>query len=207
MSDYQRIIVNLLALAGVAIIAMAYWTAEAAKANPLSCYVEASGGASVASTGVSDGGTSIDLGSEGGLIGAGGGCDLRLGKDAIIGGLVRGDVGSNTFKADGESAKFGNSGMIALRGGIYLNDSVLAYAIIGGMIQKLDISTVGNTDFSGLVYGAGVEMVVDRLPVDLFAEINRYSPSNEVIDGAIVDPEYTIFRVGIRYRFYGALGR
>lgn len=183
-------------------------TASAAKAN-VSCYAEASAGKNVTATRVSDEIEGpVTLAADGLTGGLGFGCDAQLGDFSgfgapVIGFLARYDW-ADLKTAIGTDGKFSTDGMwsAAARAGIKINPSVLVYGLAG--VAGTELSYPGlETDPTGILLGAGLEIDIAVKNLTLFAEYNNIAwDKSKSTDGvAQLRPDTDVFRVGLRLKF------
>lgn len=180
----------------------------AAKAG-VSCYAEASAGKNITATRVSDElDGPVTLAADGLTGGLGFGCDAALSEMAgfgspVIGFLARYDW-SDLKSAMGPDGKMSSDGMwsVAARAGIKINPSVLVYGLAG--IAGTELSYPGlETDPTGILLGAGMELDLAVKNLSLFAEYNHvaWDKLKSEDNSALVRPDTDVFRVGLRLKF------
>lgn len=165
----------------------------AAKAG-VACYGEASAGKSLTATEL--GGTDVAVSAEGLLGGVGIGCDLSVGP-AVIGILARYDL----MDVDTAIATSDQMWSVAARAGVKINPGTLIYGLAG--ISGTELTFAGlETDPTGILLGAGLEIEIAQTNLKLFAEYNRIMWDETKVNGStLLEPQSDVFRVGARYSF------
>lgn len=167
--------------------------AGAARAG-VACYGEASAGKSLTATEL--GGTDVSLSAEGLLGGVGIGCDVSVGP-AVIGILARYDL----MDVDTAIATSDQMWSVAIRAGVKINPGTLVYGI--GGVAGTELTYAGlETDPTGILLGAGLEIDIAQSNLKLFAEFNRIIWDETKVNGStLLEPQSDVFRVGARYSF------
>lgn len=167
-----------------------------------SCYIEGSAGQNISAVKTSAG---VDL-STSGLVGGGAiGCDWKL-SGFVIGGFGRYEFSS----ADGSIAalKLDTEGQwtAALRAGMMINPSVLAYGFVGYSGSAIDLSGFADDATRGIAFGAGAEIQlwIPQLSAKLEYQQTRFSDET-IMPGLKAEPVSHIARVGLVYRFTGSV--
>lgn len=174
-----------------------------AQAQNISCNLEGSVGAGVASTGFADLGTKLDLGSSGGLIGLGGGCDLR--NDGWVVGLLGRysflDVSGTIF---GAKINHDNLWEGAIRLGRDIGP-VTPYVLAGWSITDVKAKEIDFTkQANGLLLGGGIDLAINANLL-LRAEYAWHAFETFRIDTTKIDSDLHVARLALVFRLGGDL--
>lgn len=177
---------------------------EPAKSH-VRCNVEVSGGIASGTTSIQIG-PGLDVGQDGGLAGAGLGCDLYLDKPFLVGIMARYSVSDIDGNLLGATFETDNIWEVAFRAGVYLNQSVLLYGLVG--VTGADIKvTAGPFSFkesaTGLLLGGGLEA---ELPGNWAArlEYTYHDFGDTDLFGFIpLETDLHVVRAALLYRFNG----
>lgn len=194
-------------LAAASSVALLIAVAEPAKAA-VQCFLEASAAKNITTTEVSDAFGPVTLAADGLAGGLGFGCDLALDMATgagfgtpVIGVLARYDWNDIKTAIGSDSISGDATWMAAIRGGIKINPSVLAY-VLGG-VAGTSLSYAGlETDPTGILLGAGLEIDIAVKNLTIFAEYNNIQwDKSHFTPGDNIKPDTDVFRLGLRLKF------
>lgn len=174
-----------------------------ARAN-VACYGEASAGKNVTATRVSEEiAGPIVLAADGLTGGLGFGCDWTVGAEAGFGSPVLGFLARYDW-SDLSNGAASTDGVwqAAVRAGVKINPSTLVYGLAG--IAGTELSFAGlETDPTGVLLGAGLEIDLAVKNLSLFAEYNHiaWDKAKSADNAVLVRPDTDVFRVGLRLKF------
>lgn len=171
------------------------------------CFLEASAAKNTTSTEVDLFGP-VTLAADGLAGGLGFGCQLALEQATgagfgtpVIGMLARYDWNDIKTTLGASDISGDATWMVAATAGIRINPSVLAY-VMGG-VAGTSLSYAGlETDPTGILMGAGLEIDIAVENLTLFVEYNRIEWDKEHIGGVMpVEPTTDMLRLGARLKF------
>lgn len=163
-----------------------------------SCYVSATAGSSIST--VDGNALPSALSASGWTVGAGLGCDVRMGR-VVVGALARIEAPIDT---NGALVEFEKSWAAAMRLGYMVNTGLMVYGVAG--YESSDFSLAGiDLAKDGIMVGGGLEVMVSK-HLSLTAEYTTTLIDDAIIGGVSVKPESHKARLGLQYRFNSLFG-